>query len=333
VTPGRKVKEWIGKTPDTQVPEVVQLRILLAHDRKDWRTGQDIRPGDTWQCDHKIAICNGGENRESNLGPILVESHKEKTAEDREEKRKTDAMARAAFGINKSKRPMKGGQATPDRERSHSAAATDSEWAHGDRAPIRHDGGFEVSASAYPLAWPDNFPRSTRRETGQFKTALASALKNVETSLARFGKDSNKPVANIVLSSNCALGMSRPEDPGVAVWFTWDGLQVCIPVDRYTTPEANLQAIHHVLEARRTELRHGTLALVRATMTGFVALPAPGARPWWDVLGVDRDASVGAIEVSYRLRAKDLHPDHGGSHEAMADLNKARHQALKERGK
>jgi 5-methylcytosine-specific restriction protein A len=110
VTPGRKVKEWIGKTPDTPVPEVVQLRSLLAHDRKDWRTGQDIRPGDHWHCDHKIALCNGGKNRETNVGPILVESHKKKTAEDREEKRKTDAMVRAAYGINKSKRPITGGK-------------------------------------------------------------------------------------------------------------------------------------------------------------------------------------------------------------------------------
>ena len=185
--------------------------------------------------------------------------------------------------------------------------------------------------SAYPLSWPDGFPRSAKRETGQFKTSLAVALKNVETSLARFGKDSGKPVAHVVLSSNCALGVARPQDPGIAVWFTWDGLQVCIPVDRYTTPEANLQAIHHVLEARRTELRHGTLALVRATMTGFVALPAPGAKPWEQVLGVSREANIDQIEAAYRRLAKDRHPDHGGSTDAMAELNRARKEAQVDR--
>jgi hypothetical protein len=66
------------------------------------------------------------------------------------------------------------------------------------------------------------------------------------------------------LDPHASLGASRPSDPGVAVWFTWDGLGVCIAVDRYQTVEANLQAIHHIIEARRTELRHGTLALVRA---------------------------------------------------------------------
>jgi hypothetical protein len=185
--------------------------------------------------------------------------------------------------------------------------------------------------TAFPLAWPDNFPRSARREPGKFKTFLSVALKNVETSLNLFGKDSGKPVSNIVLSSNVTLGVQRPTDPGIAVWFVWDGKQVCIPVDRYTTPEANLQAIHHVLEARRTELRHGTLALVRATMTGFIALPAPGKKPWWDVLQVERNASRAIIDSAYRCLAAERHPDRGGSDAAMSELNVARDQALKER--
>ena len=53
---------------------------------------------------------------------------------------------------------------------------------------------------------------------------------------------------------------------------------MCIPVDRYNSVEANLQAIHHIIEARRVELRHGTLALVRASFTGFKALPAPAGQ-------------------------------------------------------
>lgn len=187
--------------------------------------------------------------------------------------------------------------------------------------------------TAYPLAWPPGFPRSQRRENGQFKTSLAGALKNVQDSLRKFGADSRKPVSNVVLSSNVTLGVTRPADPGVAVWFTWDGLQVCIPVDRYATPEANLQAIHHILEARRVELRHGTLALVRATFQGFKALPAPTSRTWREVLGVTGlTPTKETIETLYRDKAKRAHPDNGGSHEAMAELNAARDQALKEIG-
>ena len=191
---------------------------------------------------------------------------------------------------------------------------------------------------AFPLSWPEGWPRVApeRRDAGQFRTSLAGALKNVEESLRAFGRDSGKAVSNIVLSSNVTLGRMKPEDPGVAAWFLWDGEQRCIPVDRYKTVEANLQAIHHVLEARRTELRHGTLALVRATFRGFTpALPAPGAkRPWRDVLELVGVAGVDhtVIAHAYRRLARDKHPDAGGSETAMAELNVARDDALKEIG-
>lgn len=191
-------------------------------------------------------------------------------------------------------------------------------------------------AAAYPLSWPEGFPRAKSREKGQFRTTLAGALENVRSSLLAFGRDSGVPISNIVLSSNVSLGMNAPPDPGVAVWFVWDGEQRCIAVDRYETAAANLQAIHHVLEARRTELRHGTLALVRAAFRGFVpSLPAPG-RPWRDVLGFNpggRPITPEMIETVYRRLAKERHPDApGGSHEAMAELNAARAAALKEIG-
>lgn len=188
--------------------------------------------------------------------------------------------------------------------------------------------------AAYPLTWPDHIERARIREPGRFKTSLSGAISNVQGSIQRFAVDSGKKVAGLVISSNYSLGNHRPADPGVAVWFVWDDMQVCIPVDRYTSIEANLQAIHHVIEARRTELRHGTLALVRATFRGFQALPAPVRRSWREVLGFhngDQPSKV-AIETAWKDRAKKAHPDAGGSQEAMAELNGAKLAALKELG-
>lgn len=181
-----------------------------------------------------------------------------------------------------------------------------------------------MTISAYPLTWPPQFRRAKSRERGAFKTSLAGALKNVEDSLRRFAADSGKKLDGVVMSSNVTLGMSRPADSGVAVWFVWDGLQLCIPVDRYETVESNLQAIHHILEARRVELRHGTLALVRATFTGFLSLPAPAGKGWWEVLDVVRDACQDEIRTAYRRLASEHHPDKaGGSAERMAEINEA----------
>jgi hypothetical protein len=182
-----------------------------------------------------------------------------------------------------------------------------------------------INATAYPLSWPEVFPRSARRERGSFKTSLAGAIKNVQDSLRLFAADSGKKMEGIVVSSNVSLGVNRPADPGVAVWFVWDGMQMCIPVDRYETVEANLQAIHHILEARRVELRHGTLALVRASMQGFRALPAPASsRHWREVLGVASNADLEECRRAYKKLAGERHPDReGGSDEAMAELNRA----------
>lgn len=191
-----------------------------------------------------------------------------------------------------------------------------------------------TNASAYPLSWPPHVPRAKHRQHGAFKTSLEGALRNVESSIRLFGKDSGKPVSGLVISSNYTLGVKSPNDPGVAVYFTWDDLQVCFPVDRYRTLAANLQAIHHIIEARRVELRHGSLHLVRASFQGFAALPAPGGgqreRSWWEVLDVSTSATVALIEQAYRAKARACHPDHGGSNEAMAELNAARERALRE---
>lgn len=192
-----------------------------------------------------------------------------------------------------------------------------------------------MTAKAYPLHWPETFQRAVRREAGQFKTSLAGALKNVQDSLRLFARDSGKKLDNLVISSNCTLGMNNPADPGVAVWFVWDGLQVCIAVDRYAKVEANLQAIHHIIEARRVELRHGTLALVRATFRGFTALPAPSTqRSWREVLDIVAGSEMPSrerIEEAYRRLARERHPDMpSGSTEAMAELNAARAVALQE---
>lgn len=190
-----------------------------------------------------------------------------------------------------------------------------------------------MSATAFPLAWPAGFPRFRSREKGKFASTLASALENVQSELRLFGKDSGKPVDSVTISSNYTLGIQSPDDPGVAVYFRWDGLGVCIPVDRYSTLAANLQAISLIIAARRTELRHGTLALVRATFTGFAALPPPDSFDWRTVLEIgvrEPKAALAAAELSFRSKAKIAHPDAGGSHDAMAKLSRAIAEARRE---
>lgn len=166
-----------------------------------------------------------------------------------------------------------------------------------------------MTPTAYPLYWPLGMPRTVSPVKSQFKTSLAGALKNVKWSLEMFGKESKKLTESLVISSNVTLGQQIPKDAGVACWFTWDKQPLCIAVDRYEKVEDNLQAIHHILEARRTELRHGGLHIVKQTFTGFKALPGKSGRAWWDVLNVSRTAMEANIKNAYRELVQKYHPD------------------------
>lgn len=105
---GRTVPEWIGATPDTPVPPRVRLRIFQNHNGRCHVSNHKIMPGDAWALDHIIALCNGGENRERNLAPILVDKHREKTARDVAEKSKVARMAAKHAGTwPKSRRPLR----------------------------------------------------------------------------------------------------------------------------------------------------------------------------------------------------------------------------------
>src|SRR5215468_9706540 len=109
VTTARSVTEWIGKTPDSRPPPHVRLRIFETHKGVCHWSDRKIRPGDDWDCDHVIALINGGENRESNMAPILRDKpHKEKTAADVAEKSKVYRKRAKHVGVKRRRRTIPG---------------------------------------------------------------------------------------------------------------------------------------------------------------------------------------------------------------------------------
>lgn len=97
----RSVPEWIGRTDDAKVPGHVRMRIFLAHEGKCHITGRKIMPADYWDLEHKIALCNGGEHRESNMAPALRDPHRIKTRADVKQKAKVDRLRKRHMGIKK----------------------------------------------------------------------------------------------------------------------------------------------------------------------------------------------------------------------------------------
>lgn len=105
---GRKTEEWVASHPDQKIPPRVRLRVFDAHGGKCAISGRKIQSFEKWECDHRVALINGGEHRESNLQPVLVAAHRAKTRADVAEK-STVARKRAKhLGLHKPKSTIPG---------------------------------------------------------------------------------------------------------------------------------------------------------------------------------------------------------------------------------
>lgn len=110
---GRSVPEWIGSSPDAKIPPRVRARVFLAHQGRCHISGRQIMPGDAWDCDHVVALINGGEHRESNLAPALRDAHRAKTAEDVADKSKVARIRAKHLGLHKPKSRLPGSKSSP----------------------------------------------------------------------------------------------------------------------------------------------------------------------------------------------------------------------------
>jgi hypothetical protein len=198
---------------------------------------------------------------------------------------------------------------------------------------------------AYPLQWPEGWPRSPsyRRRAAQFRgddrkqgLSIAEGRKRVLEELARLRVTHD----DVVITTNLRLNLQgfprgdqgEPGDPGVAVYWERNKTRRVMAVDHYTRVADNLGAIAASLEAMRAIERHGGAQILERAFTGFVALPNPDRpRSWRETLGFPYEAVVTAdmVRARYRKLAGDVHPDRGGDHDAMAELNRARDDALR----
>ncbi len=223
-----------------------------------------------------------------------------------------------------------------------------------------------TQADAFPLRWPDGWPRTRARKSGdQFKTrssvpsmpgggyypmvpiSYSRARGQLIEELQRLGAKS------LVVSSNVPVKVdgepvSRAgdrvyDDPGVAIYFMLKGRQMVMAQDAFDSVSANVRSLGLAVEAMRSLERHGGGTMMQKAFDGFAALPAPDGvkpkRPWWTVLNYsenpeDRlDLSVEEVQARFKTLARRRHPDtDGGSAELMAELNEARDEAVRELG-
>ncbi len=194
----------------------------------------------------------------------------------------------------------------------------------------------------YPLQWPEGWKRtqSYQRKTATFShqgkaLTVFDGLQRVLDQLQRLGVHQDDVIVSTNLQTRLdglpRSNQARPGDPGVCVyWKPAKSPMRCMAVDRYDEVQDNLAAVAATLEAMRSIERHGGAAILDRAFTGFAALPAPvgGKRDWWTVLELPSTASQAEIRDAFNRLAREHHPDRGGSDERMAEIIRARDEAL-----
>lgn len=190
---------------------------------------------------------------------------------------------------------------------------------------------------SYPLQWPAAWPRTkTPQRHGSMSRRFGQNRNDVHRELELLG------ARNVVISTNMRTRLDgllyakqrEPEDSAVAVYFTLNGEQQCIPCDKWDNVAQNLRAVALTVEALRGLERWGAKEMVNAAFRGFKALPESvivtpyTARPWHEVLEVSPTASQEVIRAAYKQQLLKHHPDHGGSQQAFEQVQRAYREAM-----
>ena len=145
-----------------------------------------------------------------------------------------------------------------------------------------------LSGEAYPLYWPEGWPRSHHRRNGPY--AVVAGEKKIECVIA---------------------------------------------CDQWARVKDNLRAAGLALAALRALKRSGASQILDRAFVGLTATALAASNPvrtWREVFGIDRTRPVtrGDLEAQYKMLVALRHPDRGGSHEEMTELNRAYEQAKAE---
>ena len=181
---------------------------------------------------------------------------------------------------------------------------------------------------AYPLAWPQGWPRTKSPQRSRFDGTFARIRDELWAEIGKLGGRYPTLSSNIPLKRDGMpyAGQKEPADPAVAVYFERRGRQMVFACDKWDKVQDNMRAIQRTIEAIRGIERWGASEMMERAFQAFEALPSP--QSCWDILGVRPGATADEISTAYRTKARKAHPDTGGSEGAMSELNRARDEAM-----
>ena len=202
-----------------------------------------------------------------------------------------------------------------------------------------------LQARFVPLVgWPGKATPHYSRKRAPFRVGYPERLNLLENELAKL---SAKEIviqaqfqAKDIRNDGWPRSSARPSGPAIVVSFKGSKGPLCFPCDRYDSWEDNLYAIALSLEALRAVDRHGVTQNAEQ-YKGWAQLPPPAAdksaifqdaqqaAQWLAVVSGGSSTAAfllvnsTARDASYRMAAKRLHPDVGGSKEDFQKLQDA----------
>lgn len=188
-----------------------------------------------------------------------------------------------------------------------------------------------MTAQAYPLDWPEGWPRARTYGEARYSVGYSIALSEMLHELGLL------KATGIVVSSNLRLRRDglpyaaeagrKIDDPGVAVYFMRQGKQQVIACDKWNRPQHNIRAIGLTVVGLRAIARAGATELLDRAFTGFRALPEHVEDAWWTVLGCSPDANIDEAKATHRQQINKHHTDRGGDLDKLIAVNRAWAQA------
>lgn len=203
------------------------------------------------------------------------------------------------------------------------------------------------------LRWPANWPRAPKHEDARFSGDITITRAAIALQWEIEHTKGYKPGTIVITCGNGTAYEPTARDlanghPGyaAAVYFTTHAPLV-LACDKWRSVAHNLWALAKHIEVMRSMERWG-VGTGKIAWGGYGQLPPsdradPNARPptptethrrpWRIVLGFGLTSHPTNDDIRERHRnlVRTAHPDAGGSHDAMAEINNARDEALEER--
>lgn len=194
--------------------------------------------------------------------------------------------------------------------------------------------------TAYPIYWPQDWPRTKRPQKSRFQCTFAAARDGIIKEIKLMGGKNPIISTNIELKQNGLpyAGQKQPDDRGVAVYFTYNGNQVVLACDKWDKIESNLHAIRKTIDAMRGVERWGVSDMLSRAFAGFKALPEKisvnDLFSCWAILEMEPYyySDKTPILEAYKKAQKKYHPDNKetGNHERFILLEDAYKNAIKQ---